>query len=75
MAPANLGLTPHWVMLLGAVLLLLLSGASAQEPPRVGKARGPRGRGVGGGRPGRIQGGVQPAGLAASALTPSLEAG
>ncbi|EDL31803.1 pituitary tumor-transforming 1 interacting protein, isoform CRA_a [Mus musculus] len=36
MAPANLGLTPHWVMLLGAVLLLLLSGASAQEPPRVG---------------------------------------
>uniref|UniRef100_E0CXX2 Pituitary tumor-transforming 1 interacting protein n=1 Tax=Mus musculus TaxID=10090 RepID=E0CXX2_MOUSE len=35
MAPANLGLTPHWVMLLGAVLLLLLSGASAQEPPRV----------------------------------------
>lgn len=74
MAPANLGLTPHWVMLLGAVLLLLLPGASTQDPPRVGKARGPRGRG-GGGRPGRIQGGAQPAGLASSALTPSLGAG
>ncbi|GAB1295270.1 Pituitary tumor-transforming gene 1 protein-interacting protein [Apodemus speciosus] len=36
MASAILGLTPRWVMLLGAVLLLLLPGASAQEPPRMG---------------------------------------
>lgn len=64
MASALLGLTPRWVMLLGAVLLWLLTGASAQEPPGIGKAHGPRGReGGGGGRLGRIQGGVQPRGL------------
>lgn len=74
MAPAILGLTPRWVMFLGAVLLLLLPGASAQEPPGMGKARGPRGRG-GGGLLGPIQGGAQPAGLASSALTPSLGSG
>lgn len=61
MASAVLGLTPRWVMFLGAVLLLLLPGASAQEPPGVGKARGPRSGG--GGRVGRIQGGAQPRGL------------
>lgn len=73
MASAILGLTPRWVMLLGAVLLLLLPGASAEEPPGMGKARGPRDGGAG--RLGRIQGGVQPAGLASSVLTPSLGAG
>lgn len=74
MASAVLGLTLRWVMFLSAVLLLLLPGASAQEPPGVGKARGPRSGG--GGRVGRIQGGAQPspAGLASSALTPSLGA-
>uniref|UniRef100_A0A8C8UAH7 Pituitary tumor-transforming 1 interacting protein n=1 Tax=Peromyscus maniculatus bairdii TaxID=230844 RepID=A0A8C8UAH7_PERMB len=35
MASAALGLTPRWVMLLGAALLLLLPVASAQEPTGV----------------------------------------
>lgn len=76
MASAALGLTPRWVMLLGAALLLLLSVASAQEPSGVGKARGvprePGGRA--GGQLGRIQGGTQPWGFASSVLTPSLGA-
>ncbi|CAH6789864.1 Pttg1ip [Phodopus roborovskii] len=36
MASAALGLTPRWVMLFGAALLLLLSVASAQEPSGMG---------------------------------------
>lgn len=47
MASAALGLTPRWLMLLGAALLLLLPMASAQEPPAMGKARGSRRRAAG----------------------------
>lgn len=47
MASAGLGLTPRWVMLLGAVLLLLLPMASAEETPGVSKSGESGGLGAG----------------------------